>query len=39
VVVIHGGFFTLIDPAAPDWAVVVEALPELLAGPGAGERA
>jgi dipeptidyl aminopeptidase/acylaminoacyl peptidase len=36
---LSGDHFTLIDPAAPDWAVVVEALPELFAGPGAGERA
>ncbi len=27
-----GDHFTLIDPAAPDWAVAVAALPELLAG-------
>ncbi len=27
-----GDHFTLIDPATPDWAVAVAALPELLAG-------
>lgn len=27
----HGDHYTLIDPAAPDWAVVTDALPALLA--------
>jgi pimeloyl-ACP methyl ester carboxylesterase len=27
-----GDHFTLIDPATPDWRIVVEALPGLLAG-------
>jgi acetyl esterase/lipase len=31
---LHGDHFTLIDPAARDWAVVVEALPGLFAQPG-----
>jgi acetyl esterase/lipase len=26
----HGDHFTLIDPSAPDWAVIIEALPSLL---------
>jgi hypothetical protein len=26
----HGDHFTLIDPAAPDWAEVIAALPGLL---------
>jgi hypothetical protein len=28
---LHGDHFTLIDPAAPDWAEVIAALPGLLA--------
>lgn len=29
---VHGDHFTLIDPASPDWSVVVAALPGLVAG-------
>jgi acetyl esterase/lipase len=31
----HGDHFTLIDPASPDWAAAVAALPALLSLPGA----
>ena len=29
---LHGDHFTLIDPASPDWAAAVAALPRLLSG-------